>query len=408
MNTLALSELATFIRRVFALNLPEAVWVTAEVASSHESRGHRWLTLVEKDAEGSGIVAQLDAVIWSGTLATLRQTHGSKLTQGVLAQGRSVRLQVTTSFHERFGLKLVVTDLDPDHTLGSLARIREATLAALQTDGLLDRRAALPFPTLPQRLAIISAEGAAGYADFRRQLAENPYGYRFTYDLYAAAMQGTQTTGEVVTRLRQIARRADAYDCIVLIRGGGGKTDLAAFDEEVLCRALAGAALPVVTGIGHEVDETVADRVVDRSLKTPTAAAVFLVERLLGAEGETIRLGRQIARYATEQINRRADRLRTDSTRVAQSVEVILQRSHLRSAAQLSEIERSSRQATATADRQLKHQETLLEALRPETTLARGYALVSQAGKLVTAPENLGAGPVDVRLKEGRTVLRKD
>ena len=178
MDTLPLSQLAAFIRRVFALNLPEAVWVSAELAQVSTSRGHTWLALVEKESAGDAILAQLDAVVWAGGRKRMEKAHGPKLVRDLFQEGMSVRLQVTASFHERFGLKLIVEDIDPAHTIGSLERRRQATLEALAADGLLDRNAALPLPPVPQRLAVISSDTAAGLADFQRQLIDNPYGYR--------------------------------------------------------------------------------------------------------------------------------------------------------------------------------------------------------------------------------------
>lgn len=386
METLALSQLTAFVRRVFALNLPEAVWVAAELAQVNESRGHTWLTLVEKDSEADDVVAQLEAVVWAGVHKKLQKAHGARLLRGVLQEGMSVRLQVTASFHDRFGLKLLVEDIDPEHTIGSLERRRQATLENLHAAGLLDRNARLPLPALPQRLAVISADTAAGLADFQNQLVQNPYGYAFRTELYPAAMQGAQTGEEITTRLRQIARRRRDYDAIVLVRGGGGKTDLAAFNEEALCRALADAPLPILAGIGHEVDDTVADRVVHRSLKTPTAVAVYLIERLLQAERQLLQLGRAIGQTAE-------NGLYHERTRLA-SMELHLHR--------------SAAEALERARTQLRHQGELLDALRPEATLARGYALVSQNGQLLTSPAAVSRGAVDVRLREGRLRLTKD
>ena len=386
METLALSQLTAFVRRVFALNLPEAVWVSAELAQVNESRGHTWLTLVEKDPEADNVIAQLDAVVWAGVHKKLQKAHGIKLLRGVLQEGMSVRLQVTASFHARFGLKLLVEDIDPEHTIGSLERRRQATLENLHAAGLLDRNARLPLPALPQRLAVISADTAAGLADFQNQLEQNPYGYAFRTELYPAAMQGAQTGEEISTRLRQIARRRRDYDAIVLVRGGGGKTDLAAFNEEALCRALADAPLPILAGIGHEVDDTVADRVVHRSLKTPTAVAVYLIERLLQAERQLLQLGRTIGQTAENSLYHERARLANMELNLHRSAEETLER----------------------ARTQLKHQGELLDALRPEATLARGYALVSQDGRLLTSPAAVTRGTVDVRLREGRLRLTKD
>ncbi len=384
------------------------MWVSAELAQVSESRGHVWLTLVEKGIEDDEIVAQLDAVVWASALRRVRQEHGARLVTGLLQHGMSVRLRVSASFHERFGLKLVVEDIDPAHTLGSLERRRQATLEALSRDGLLDRNATLPIPAVPQRLAVISADTAAGLADFQRQLAENPYGYAFQTTRYPAAMQGAQTGVEVMARLRQIARRAAEYDVIVLVRGGGGKTDLAAFDEEALCRAAAAAPLPLLTGIGHEIDDTVLDRVAHRSLKTPTAVAVFLVEHLLRAESTLLQLGRTIAAGGEREVGGQTARLEGLRQGVDRAAAVSLQAAHLRTAALERDIWQSSQRVLTDAKLDLRNRQKLLQALRPETTLARGYALVSQEGTLVTDPQQLRPGTVDVRLRGGKVMLRKD
>ncbi len=405
METLPLSQLAAFIRRVFALNLPEPVWVSAELAQVSESRGHVWLTLVEKSTEQADIVAQLDAVIWASALKRIRKEHSARLVGGLLQQGMSVRLRVTASFHERFGLKLVVEDIDPAHTLGSLERRRQATLEALSRDGLLDRNAALAVPAVPQRLAVISADTAAGLADFTRQLEGNPYGYVFRTDLYAAAMQGAQTGEEIVTRLRQIVRRKEEYDLLVIVRGGGGKTDLAAFDEEALCRAVAAAPLPVLVGIGHEIDDTVLDRVVHRSLKTPTAVAVYLIEQLLRAESGLLHTGRAIASLSERQLAGHLTRLESLRVTIGQSAATLLQSGHLRTAALETELHRSADRALTDSRGRMDNYGKLLEALRPETTLARGYALVSQHGKLLTSPDAVTTGKIDIRLRGGKISL---
>lgn len=319
-----------------------------------------------------------------------------------------MRLEVTASFHERFGLKLVVEDLDPAHTIGSLERIRQATLESLNKDGLLDRNARFPFPAVPQRLAIISSDTAAGLIDFQRQLEQNDLGYKFTSDLYPAAMQGQKTGEEITARLRQIRRRKDEYDCVVIIRGGGGKTDLAAFDEELLCRAVAEFDLPVIVGIGHEIDDTVLDRVVHRSEKTPTAVAVFLIDQLRRSEHGLMETSRAIMGLTASEINRQTMRLTRMHDGIYQTATALVSTLHLRFAATEKEIRTVSQTALWGANQDLLHREALLEALRPETTLARGYAMVVQNGKLVTAAEDLEKGEVQVRLRKGKASLRKD
>jgi exodeoxyribonuclease VII large subunit len=319
----------------------------------------------------------------------------------------SVRLKITTSFHQRYGLRLVVEDIDPAHTLGELERRRQLTLEALSKDGLLDANANIPFPIVPQRLAVISSDTAAGLADFREQLDANPYGYRFRLQLFTAAMQGVQTSPEIQSRLRQIARRQADYDAVIIVRGGGGRTDLAAFDEEALCRAVASFPLPVIVGIGHETDDSVLDRVAHHSLKTPTATAVWLVEQFMRAEGTVVQLSRAIRETGAHHLAIERPRLAGLAGQARQLATAALRGESQRLDRAEKDLALLPGRALLNANHQLDNLEKLLSALRPETTLARGYALVSQDGKLLLNPDDITEGEVEIRLKEGRTTLLK-
>ena len=406
-KTYQLAELTGFIRRVFALNLPGAVWVRAELAQANVSRGHCWLSLVEKDAEGDAVIAQLEGVVWAARLQQLRMAHGKRTVDGLLQQGMAVRLRVATSFHDRYGFRLVVEDIDPEYTVGVLELRKRKTLESLAAEGLLKRNGSLPFPLLPRRIALISGQTAAGLADFRAQLANNPYGYCFTEHLFPAAVQGERTAHEIAARLRQIARRKASYDLVVIVRGGGGRTDLAAFDEEALGRAVAECPLPVVVGIGHETDDSVLDRVAARSLKTPTAAAVFLIESLVQAESRVLGIGRELSYQARQALAAEKPRLERYAVETRQSARSALAAREEQLQVIEASLLRARTDALRRAEERVDHLADLLAALRPETTLARGYALVSQEGRLITAPENLRAGEVELRLKDGRTTLRK-
>lgn len=408
-ETYQLSDLTNFIRRVFALNLPEPVWVAAELAQATTSRGHQWLTLVQKDSKTDRIIAQLEAVVWNNKLRELSGHHGPKLLNDLLQQGMSVRLRVSTSFHERYGLKLVVEELDPAHTIGDLERRRRQTMDRLAAEDLLNRNAGLSLSLAPLRLAVISSETAAGLADFRQQLQANPYGYDFKVKVFSAAMQGLQTSPEIIKRLREIRRNwPESFDAIVIVRGGGGRTDLAAFDEEELCRTVAEHPLPVIVGIGHETDETVLDRVAHRSLKTPTATAVYLIERLLQAEARVLQLGRRINQAGQQVLAYEGPGLERLALAVRQSSVTALTAERNRLNLLARDLEQLPVRALANATDQLNHLEQLLTALRPETTLARGYALVSQKGRLITDPESIAEGEVEIRLRSGRVKLKKE
>jgi len=407
-ETYQLSDLTNFIRRVFALNLPEPVWVAAELAQANTSRGHQWLTLVQKDPETDQTLAQLEAVVWNNKLRELKGLHGPKLVKDLLQQGMSIRLRVSTSFHERYGLKLVVEELDPAHTIGELERRRRETLDRLAAEDLLDRNARRPLPLAPLRLAVISSDTAAGLADFQEQLKGNPYGYQFRVKMFTAAMQGLQTSPEVIKRLREIRRNwPTAFDAVIIVRGGGGRADLAAFDEEQLCRAVAEHPLPVIVGIGHETDETLLDRVAHRSLKTPTATAVYLIERLLQTEAHVLQLGRKINRSVRQISAYESPHLDRLNLAVRQAAKTALTTEGNRLNLLERDLDQLPVRALTAANDHLEHLEQLLTALRPETTLARGYALVSQEGRLITDPEAITTGEVEVRLRSGRIRLKK-
>ena len=408
-ETYELRQLTAFLQRVLALNFSEPLWISAELAQVSEGRGHHWLTLVQKDEETDEIVAQLGGVIWATTLKTLRRQHGLATVRGLLQNGMSVRLRVRMTYHERFGMRLVVEEIDPAHTIGALELRRQAVLERLAAANLLGRNAAVDLPLTPQRLAIISSDTAAGLADFMDQLAGNTYGYTFSTKVFTAAMQGAQTSPEILARLREIKRFwRESFDAVVIVRGGGGRTDLAAFDEEQLCRGVAEFPLPVLVGIGHETDETVLDRVAHRSLKTPTAAAVYLSERLARAEAVVLQAGRRIMRIAQQTLQQEVPRLNRTEGVLHQSA-LLSVRDEQRRLEQTSHLlqDLPLRQLRTEAER-LRHREDLLRALDPNTTLRRGYALVSQGGKLITDPGQLRPGKVSVRLRDGETILAKE
>ena len=407
-QTHQLTDLTDFIRRVFALNLPQPVWVAAEIGQANLSRDHVWLTLVQKDPAGSTIVARLDGVVWKRQLTKLQRAHGIKLVRELFQDGMSVRLKVTTAYHARYGLRLVVEDIDPGHTLGDLEQRRRETLARLSKEGLLGKNATQALSTTPLNLAVISSDTAAGLADFRDQLAANPYGYQFDLRLFPAAMQGAQTGPEITSRLNQIRSWGEAFDAVVIVRGGGGRTDLRAFDDEDLARLIADYHLPVITGIGHETDDAVVDRVAHTALKTPTAAAVFLIDRVTGAEAHLLQLSRQAQQLVTNTLYQLSPRLQQLQQAIGQRAENILLSETNRLDAYERELVQEPTRALGDQCNRIDGLEKLLTALRPETTLARGFAMVIQDGQLVTSPTEIATGEVEVRLKSGRVRLRKD
>ena len=274
---LRLSELNNLVRGVLEQTLDEAYWIVAEVSEMRvAANGHCYLELVEKDAAGIKFIAKARANIWRSTYDLLgpwfEQATGQKLQAGL-----KVLVRVTATFHEVYGFSLNIIDIDPNYTLGDMERRRREILAQLREDGVLTLNKELELPRLTKRIAVISAATAAGYGDFCRQLEQS--GFHFATKLFPAAMQGEKVEESVVKALDAVASELEDWDVVVIIRGGGAVSELSCFDSYLLAASVAQFPLPVLTGIGHERDDTVTDCVAHSKFKTPTAVAAFLIER---------------------------------------------------------------------------------------------------------------------------------
>ncbi len=288
--SLRLYQLNEYIRRVIALNFTDSIWINCEIASFRESRGHAYLELIEKSDFDDEIIAQASAVIWRTQLNNLYKKLGND-GQSVLQSGKEVLIKVKVDFNAKYGLKLVIEDIDLSFTIGKLALKRQAILEELSKLNLIDKNKTIFLPRVIQRLAIISSPTAAGWFDFQNHMIQNQYAYHFKLDFYPSAMQGNQVESELTEQLNKIIKKANQYDCIIIIRGGGGKVDLSDFDNLKIAMAIANSPLPVMTGIGHEIDESVADIVANTSHKTPTAVADFIISYNLSFENEVIQMG---------------------------------------------------------------------------------------------------------------------
>ena len=306
-------ELNAIVRELVEDNLCETYWVKAEVSEMRVSqKGHCFMELIEKDAADEHIAAKARAVALRNVWPLLRMNFEDSTGQTFRA-GLEVLLQVTLSFSEVYGYSLMVQDIDPSFTMGSVARRRKEILDRLEREGvaMMNRELELPVPL--QRIAIVSSPTAAGYEDFCRQLEQNRGGFRFEYKLFPAMMQGEQTERTVIAALDAVAAEMDDWDAVAIIRGGGAVSDLSCFDTYPLANCCAQFPLPVLTGIGHERDVSVLDLVACRSLKTPTAVAAFLVERIEEA-AENLR---QIEESLTEMVD---EILQDEKYRLAESV----------------------------------------------------------------------------------------
>ncbi|WP_310394232.1 exodeoxyribonuclease VII large subunit [Hymenobacter sp.] len=307
---LGLTELLGRVRQALQQQLADAYWVVAEVSDLTLPRfagAHCYLTLTEQTTDARGTVkAQARATLWSQRYQQLAPAF-ERATGQPLRPGLKLLLRVQVRFHEQYGLSLDVVALDPSYTVGELALLRLQTLRQLEEKGLLDRQKELLLPLAPQRLAVISSPTAAGFQDFVQQLQEAPYDFALT--LFPAAMQGDEAPASIRAALAAVRARRGQFDAVVIIRGGGSRADLVAFDEYGLAATVGAFPLPVLTGIGHERDEAVVDLTAHRALKTPTAVAAFLVERLARLEAALLGYGEQVAALARRQLGQRRARL---------------------------------------------------------------------------------------------------
>lgn len=278
-HTISLLELNGLVRETLEIGMPDAYWVEAELADVRESAGHCYMELVQKDEFGSIPVARASAKCWRNTWMLVRP-HFERVTGERFHAGMKVLLQVRAQFHENYGFSWIVTDIDPTFTLGDMARKRMEIVQTLKEEGVFDLNRELSIPLFAQRIAVISSATAAGYGDFCSQLGNNAYGFDFLVELFPAVMQGEQVEQSVIAALNRINDCADLFDCVVIIRGGGATSDLSGFDTLALAENVANFPLPVITGIGHERDESVLDMVANTRVKTPTAAAAFLIDNL--------------------------------------------------------------------------------------------------------------------------------
>jgi exodeoxyribonuclease VII large subunit len=276
-NVFSLYDLGTLIKRVLSLNFQDKIWVKAEIAGCKVVRGIAYLDLIEKEeGQSDKIIAQQSAVIWQGTLQKLNGKLSEPIT-GFLETGREVLVLVQIDFNVRYGLKLVIDDIDPAYTLGKLFQQRQELEKLIYIEKLYEPNKRIALAPVIQKIAVLSNDQAAGYHDFVHQLTENVMNYAFSLTLFPISLQGTLVEETVPNQLKEILKSKYTFDVVLILRGGGSKLDLAGFDSIHICRAISSFPIKIITGIGHEVDETLSDIVAGISLKTPTAVAEYLL-----------------------------------------------------------------------------------------------------------------------------------
>ena len=367
MKQYSLSELCQNIEEVLAEEFASTYWVRAEVASL-SVRGHCYMELVEK-ASTKNIAAKVRATCWQQIYGILSPYFEAETGQK-LSVGMQVLLEVEVSFHAVYGLSLNIVGIDPTFTLGDMARQRQETIQRLKDDGVMDMQSSLEIPSLPRRIAVISSADAAGYGDFCHQLENNSGGFQFRTQLFAAIMQGEQSAKSIIQSLQQIADEIDKWDIVVIVRGGGASTDLRNFDDYELASHCAQFPLPIIAGIGHTRDISIVDMVVHSSVKTPTAAAEWLINVM----------------------QQQADRIAELYTRLQRAIQHTINQQHIRIEQLQQALQFTSKKHLYQLRSQLEMWQKTIELHSPERIYRMGYSLTTVDGKVVKSIHDVKAG----------------
>lgn len=392
MQALTLFELNSHIRSLIEEGMESTYWVQGELIEGRQGYGgHFYGELVEKSEATGTVVARARITIWARTYNILALRFREETGQSLKA-GLKVLMQVRVTFSELYGFSLNVLDIDGTYTLGDMARRRQEILQRLEEDGIIDDNKTLPLPVLMQRIAVISSATAAGYGDFCKHLLENEWGLAFRVELFPAVMQGQHVPESIAAALSAIADEAEKWDAVVIIRGGGATSDLSDFDSYLLAACIAQHPLPVITGIGHDRDETVLDYVAHTPVKTPTAAAAFIIEYQLEHLAHLRDLQRRIPMAATMIMQRGAQRLELLRQRLPSMASMMVQKEQERLARVSMLMPISARRTLEMQSHRLELLSQRLKSMDPELLLSRGYSITLCNGQIVTHASQVTEG----------------
>ena len=417
------------VRDAIECELPNEYWVEAELSECRESRGHCYMELIQKDENTATPIAKASAKCWANKWIAIRP-YFERTTGQALHAGMKVLLKVYPQFHEAYGFSWIVSDIDPTYTIGDMARKRQEIIQKLKAEGVFDLQKELQLPLFCQRIAVISSQTAAGYGDFCNQLADNPYGFKFETQLFPAVMQGEMVSDSIIAALDTIYRgyegtevrgrenthsadisrtpappRPRTFDVVVIIRGGGATSDMSGFDTLALAENVANFPIPIITGIGHDRDESILDMVSHTRVKTPTAAAALLIDHLKAVLDAINDSQERITRYVQQRLSAQKAQLST--------LQEVIPRIALNKLStfnsQLSTIETKlpllASQRITNEQHRLQLFEEKLKALDPTLLLKRGYSITLHNGHVVKDATTLAPGDeIETRLEKGTVV----
>lgn len=384
MNAISLFELNTLVRRGLEECFPDEYWIQAELSDVRSNAtGHCYLEFIQKDPRNQNLLAKARGMIWNHVYRLIRP-YFEESTGQAFSSGIKVQVKVSVQFHELYGYSLTVLDIDPTYTVGDLIRKRREILHCLEEEGVLTLNKELRLPTLPQRVAVISSSTAAGYGDFCRQLLDNDLGFSFSIELFQAYMQGSQVEESVLKALDRINKRVHEFDVVVIIRGGGSTSDLSGFDTYLLAAACAQFPLPIITGIGHERDDTVIDMVAHTRVKTPTAAAELLISYLSRADEQLKRLSQQFVDGIYNLVAFERRRLEERVSRLPMVVTKRLSNERLVLLALKKDLRQMAHRNLMFGHHRLELYKQKMADASPQRMLERGYSLTLKDGKVLT------------------------
>ena len=426
MKALSLFELNNLVREVISTAFDNEYWVEAELSELREVRGHCYMELIQKELFSNTPVAKASAKCWKNKWQILRPKF-EKVSGQHLHAGLKVMLKVYPDFHEAYGFSWIVTDINPEFTMGDMARKRLEIVKQLQAEGIFDLQKELELPLFAQRIAVISSANAAGYGDFCHQLNDNSYGLKFYTRLFPAVMQGEEIEQSVIAALNKINQRMDDFDVVVIIRGGGATSDMSGFDTLSLSENVANFPLPVITGIGHDRDESVLDMVSHTRVKTPTAAAAFLVdhleevyERVLDAQTELLTSVRHRMEMEKAQLQHLGEKIPMLFSLYKERQETMLEhrfqtlttaiQTHL--VQETHRLEQLKQGIKPTIEQQMMRENYHLsllsqrvKSLDPTLLLHRGYSMTMLNGRIVKDKSLLKSGDEIETILENGTIL---
>lgn len=389
---ISLYELNNLVRGVLANTFSQLFWIRAEMSDVRVAQnGHCYLEFIEKDSKNRSIIAKARGSIWANVFRLLKAYFESETGQA-FETGLKVLVQVSVEFHELYGYSLNVHNIDPTYTLGDQARNRTLILKQLEEEGVLTLNKELNLPVVTNRIAVISSPTAAGYEDFCNQLENNPDGFAFYTHLFPAIMQGQRTEESIISALDRVYEHIDKFDAVIIIRGGGATSELSSFDSYLLAANCAQFPLPIITGIGHERDDTVLDIVAHTRAKTPTAVAEFLIKRLQSAAIIVLELQESIIVSTTKRVTEESIFLTTLATHFSY-ITKDRTKDQLNKISAFSERLKSISKSIIQEEKyRLANKEQFLELISPENILKKGYTLTIKDNRIVKSAAELRTG----------------